>query len=103
MSIKGLQPAEIECIIDVFKAFPQVKKAYLFGSRAIGTHKVGSDVDIALIGKNIDQVITTISYTLNEETLLPYSFDLIDYETLTNADLKEHIDRVGALLYESQV
>ena len=101
MSIKGLQPAEVAEIIEIFKQFPQINKAYLFGSRAMGTHKVGSDVDIALIGKDIDKVITTISYTLNEETLLPYSFDLINYETITNSELKEHINRVGIILYAS--
>jgi len=39
---------------------------------------------------------------LNEETLIPYYIDVIDYKTIHNAGLKEHIDEAGVIVYEKQ-
>ena len=67
-----------------------VKKAVLFGSRAKGTNKHGSDVDIAVIGDK-----KRVSYALNEETNLPYFFDVIDMDEIVSQNLREHIQRAG--------
>lgn len=95
----GLTPSEVQQITDVLKRFTQVEKAVIFGSRALGTYKPGSDIDLALFGQGLDKVVTTISYTLNEETLLPYFFDVLDYGAISNPDLKDHVDRVGVVVY----
>lgn len=95
----GLTNEELSKIIEVVKAFPEVDRAAIFGSRALGTNKRGSDVDIVLFGKQLEQVAIRISYLLNEELLLPYFFDIVDYNTISNQALREHIDRVGILFY----
>lgn len=59
----------------------------------------GSDVDIALKGEIDLNVVVRVSQILNEETRLPYHFDILDYQTIQNIELKEHIDRVGVVLY----
>ena len=95
----GLSKSHVSKIIDILKAFPEVEQGAIFGSRALGTSKKGSDVDIALYGTLRDDVVTAISYQLNEETLLPYFFDLVDYQNIVNDALKEHIDRVAIIFY----
>lgn len=95
----GLSVSDLQQIISVFKAFPEIEQALIFGSRAKGTYKKGSDIDIALIGQNLDTIVTAISYQLNQELLLPYFFDVVDYNSISHLDLKAHIDRVGKTIY----
>jgi uncharacterized protein len=97
----GLTDADLQFIIDVIKAYPQVDEAVIFGSRALNRHKNGSDVDIALKGKEIGLIAFKISGILNEESPLPYFFDVLDYHLIDNEDLKNHIDRVGKIIYKS--
>ena len=97
----GLKDSDILSIKNVLARYPEVKKAYIFGSRAKGNFKNGSDVDIAIIGEEIDfSHILQISAFLNENTEMPYIFDVLDYDSITNKDLVAHIDRVGILFYE---
>lgn len=96
----GLLPADIEVIVGALQACPQVDRALVFGSRAKGNFKPGSDVDIAIFGSDIDQsTVATLSFFLNEETFLPYFFDVVHYDTLEEIALKEHIDRVGLVIF----
>lgn len=95
----GLTHQDLQIIIDTIKSYPQIKSASIFGSRALNRHKKGSDVDIALKGEGLGPIATEISGILNEESSLPYFFDIIDYNSITNADLRDHIDRVGKQIY----
>lgn len=96
----GLLPGELEIILAVLKKYPNIAEAMLFGSRAMGRQKKGSDVDIAIKGENIHT--TQISYELNSESPLPYYFDILDYNSLESEQLKDHIDRVGIVIYTKQ-
>jgi predicted nucleotidyltransferase len=92
----GLKGKDLENIISVLNQHPEVEKAYIFGSRAMGNFKRGSDVDIALKGDKLNFETTThIGYQLNEETSMPYKFDVLNYHTINNTDLSRHIDRVA--------
>lgn len=83
-----------------FHALPQIEKVILFGSRAKGNYKNGSDIDLAIIGtKCTPDVAIKLHITLNEELPIPYMVDVIDYTSLQQAELKEHIDRVGIEFY----
>lgn len=95
----GLTSKDLETISTVLEKYPNVEQAVLFGSRAKGTHRPGSDVDIALKGTELDKAVLQVSTYLNQESLLPYCFDIVDYTTLNNEQLIEHIDRVGKLIY----
>ncbi|MBK8550328.1 MAG: nucleotidyltransferase domain-containing protein [Ignavibacteria bacterium] len=96
----GLRREDLENIIFILKKENGIESAYLFGSRAKGVYKNGSDVDIALKGKQIDHnLINHISYLLNEETPMPYRFDVINYNKIKNTELISHIDRNGQLIF----
>jgi len=97
----GLKLRNIDVIIAIMQRFAVVEQALIFGSRAMGNYKKGSDVDIAIKGRDIDYTLTSkISYLLNEETPMPYFFDVIHYTSITNPHLIEHIDRVGKVFYD---
>ena len=96
----GLPNEDIKAITDILEHCSEVEHALIFGSRAKGNYRNGSDVDIALKGSNISySTILRLSSQLNEETLMPYRFDVLHYDTLTHQDLVEHINRVGKNFY----
>ncbi len=94
----GLNINDLESIRRVIKSFPKIEDAVLFGSRAKGTYSNGSDIDIALKGGNMllnDMLDLSIKL---DELLLPYKFDLIIYDRITESALIDHINRVGISL-----
>ncbi len=96
----GITDGDLQNIVLVLTKFPEVEHAIIFGSRAKGNYKSGSDVDIALKGKNISFLtVARINAILNEETSMPYKFDVLNCETITNIELLEHIDRIGMEIY----
>lgn len=95
----GLSTKEIEILNEVFKKFDNLEQVILFGSRALGTHKKASDIDLAIKG-NVDiNTLSKLKYILEEETNLPYFLDIVIYDNLQNEDLKKHIDEFGSLIY----
>lgn len=98
----GLKKQTIAQINSVFAHYPEVEQVILYGSRAKGTYKNGSDIDLTLKGNNLDlTVINKISDEI-DDLFLPYSFDISIFNQITNADLIDHINRVGIVFYESQ-
>ncbi|HLN52935.1 MAG TPA: nucleotidyltransferase domain-containing protein [Prolixibacteraceae bacterium] len=96
----GLSNNDIELIKSVLEKEHSVQEAFIFGSRAKGNYKKGSDVDIALKGHHLNlQIVSKLSSILNEETIMPFYFDLIVYDSIKSQDLKDHIDRVGVKIY----
>ncbi|MEI8402869.1 MAG: nucleotidyltransferase domain-containing protein, partial [Alcaligenaceae bacterium] len=77
-----------------------IDKVVLYGSRALGTHKPGSDIDLALFGKNVTPDLTASIAILIDDLLLPYTLDLTAYDLIDNLALREHIDRVGIELFQ---
>ncbi len=99
-NVFGLKQTDLENIVSILKRESNVEKAFIFGSRAKGVNRNGSDVDIALAGKNLSRnTIIQISYLLNEETTMPYKFDVLNYNTINSKELFSHIDRAGKLIY----
>ncbi len=98
----GLKQQTIEQINSVFARYPEVEQAVLYGSRAKGTYKNGSDIDLTFKGHDLDlKVINRISNQI-DELLLPYSFDISIFSQISNADLVDHINRVGVVFYDAQ-
>ena len=84
-----------------FESDPNIQKAVLFGSRAQGHFKPGSDVDLALFAEGDGfRVVSSLKNRLEEGTGMPYFFDIVDYGTLSDVNLKEEIDREGKMIYE---
>jgi predicted nucleotidyltransferase len=99
----GLLSRDIKNILVAVKQFPEIEQVLLIGSRAIGNFKKGSDVDLALIGQNINfETISRLSGMLNEELPLPYFFDVIDYTHLEHNGLKKHIEQYGKVIYQKK-
>lgn len=98
--IPGLGEHATGLIVEALKKVPEVEAAVLFGSRALGTYSPGSDVDIALKGRGLNQgICIRLSGLLNEELPLVWHFDVVHYDQLSNVALREHIDRVGLRLF----
>ena len=98
----GLTDEDLKRMKAALKKVEEIDKAIIFGSRALGTFEKGSDVDIALKGKNLtSNIVSQLHYELEEESTLPYFFDIIDYGGIKEPELIEHIDRYGKIFYEA--
>lgn len=95
----GLKEKDIETACNIFKAFNKINAVLIFGSRVLNSYKEGSDVDLALKGDIDLDILAKVKYILEEETNIPYFFDIIDYKSINNQALKEHIDKYGELFY----
>ena len=99
----GLSPGDLQRIVDAAQAFAQVQQLVLFGSRAKGNYKPGSDVDLALKGPGISyDVVVQVASRLNHMPGMPYFFDVVDYQTIAEPLLLAHIDRVGLVLWDAE-
>lgn len=97
----GLSSEDIWEMNSFFATLPELKKVILFWSRALNTHKKASDIDIALIvEQNEDDILFQVSDHLEEETNIPYFFDVIDYNSISNVNLKKHIDKYWKVIYQ---
>ena len=95
----GLLELEINDILLCAKRFNCIEKIILFGSRAKGNYKQGSDVDLAVFGSKVGYcVINEFSYLLNEESSLPYFFDVINLSSIQSKALLFHIEKYGLRL-----
>jgi len=73
----------------------------VFGSRAMGTQKPGSDVDICVFGKQVGATeATELSRRLNNETETAFMIDLLAYSEIDNASLRHHIDQDGVVMFD---
>ena len=98
----GLSKRQLNEIIQIISTHPEVEEAVLFGSRVIDTFKEASDVDIAIKGKNVTASLAAkLKYRFEEDTYLPFFFDFVAYPTITNEELKEHIDTKGVSIYRA--
>jgi len=97
----GLSQRSIDTMHNVFRKYKSLKKVILYGSRAMGNYKNGSDIDITF---EVDEDFTEfdllhISGELDESDL-PYFVDCSIFSKINDPELKSHITRVGNVLYE---
>lgn len=99
----GLKDKDYKLIKNVFHSISKIEEVIVFGSRAMGTEKPGSDVDLALKGNDITlNDILKLKHNLEELPII-YDFDLINYHTINTPALIEHIDRHGILFYKKEI
>jgi len=97
----GLLDKDLNYILDALTKFSEIEKAVIFGSRAIGNYKKGSDIDLVIMGTRItNDILTEIYDYLSEVCPIPYFFDLLHYENISNEKLKKHINDYGKVIYE---
>lgn len=95
----GLNDLTYKKICGVFSEYADIEEVIIYGSRALGTYKNGSDIDLTIKGSQFE--FQQLSQILNDldDLMLPYSIDLSIYSKLQNEELKDHINRVGCLFY----
>ncbi|GAA0434944.1 hypothetical protein GCM10008983_09400 [Lentibacillus halophilus] len=97
----GLREQDMALITQTITRFETIECALIFGSRALGNYKKGSDVDIAVKGGEVTRnTAAGLSERLNHESPLPYFFDVVHYESMTNERLRHHIDHNGIEIYK---
>jgi type I restriction enzyme S subunit len=93
----GLSNEDIDKIKVVLAKFTEIERVLIYGSRAKGTYKPASDIDLTLVGENL--TLTTVQAIEHEidDLLLPYKFDISIFHHISNPDLIAHINRVGVV------
>ncbi len=97
----GLTSEVLNAIIQVFANNQKIEEVKIFGSRALGRHRPGSDIDLALYGSNLSLDDILSLQLLLDNLITPYKFDLVDINNLEiHEGLLEHITRVGVSIYD---
>lgn len=97
----GLHQNTIDQVNFIFEQFPEIETVLIYGSRAKGGFREGSDIDLSLKGNNLDENTCVRIHSLIEDLNTPYFFDITYYDAIENEALKAHIDRVGKLFYKN--
>lgn len=95
----GLPPKTIQALESVFKQFNAIDKVVLYGSRALGTHQPGSDIDLALFGSEVTPDLIASIAILIDDLLLPYTLDLTAYALIDNDALRDRVNRIRIGLF----
>jgi uncharacterized protein len=96
----GLSEKNIAAVRQILERYPSIEKAIIYGSRAKGNYKHGSDIDLTLFGNALDhQTLSDIAWALDESDI-PHTVDLSIFAHIDNLALREHIERVGLVFYE---
>jgi len=90
----GLSVGTIEAVRRVLAACSGVEKVVIYGSRAKGTFRPGSDIDLVIYGSVSDDELSRLLHCLDELNT-PYLFDIIRYQDIDSDELRAHIARVG--------
>ena len=96
----GLPLKTIKELEAVFSQIPAIEKVIIYGSRAMKTHRVNSDIDLTIVAPSLDSAeLSQIEVTI-DDLLLPYTIDLSLFHNIENPDLVEHIKQVGLDFYK---
>ncbi len=49
----GLTSRDVHTIREILDNYPDVETVYLFGSRAMGTYRKGSDIDLVIMNEGV--------------------------------------------------
>ena len=100
--IPGIPDADVQKLLTVFEHDARISKVILYGSRAKGNYRAGSDIDLTVIGKNLSaSVLMDIAMKI-DDLLLPYKVDLSILSQIDNADLIDNIERVGKVVFSCE-
>ena len=92
----GLPQRTMNELLNYFETRSDIEKVVIFGSRAKGTYRNGSDIDFAVWSDKDAPLGIALEL---DELPTPYSFDVINYKTLSNEQMKKNIDEEGQLFY----
>lgn len=98
----GLKQRHIDLLNSVFGQYPQIEQVIVYGSRAKGNYKPGSDIDLTIMGELDYSSLMKLENQL-DDLLLPYKIDLSLHHKINHPELIDHIQRVGKVLYEKEM
>ena len=76
MNTYGISEKSYFLLLNTFSKYPEIEEVILFGSRAKGNYKKGSDIDLAIKGEYCNkQIAMNINGFVNEELPTPYHVD----------------------------
>lgn len=99
----GLPPTTMEKLNSVFAQHAAIDSVLIYGSRAKGNYRAGSDIDLTIKGDEIPFAEFMQIEDQIDDLMLPYTVDLSQYRQLENTDLIAHIDRVGVTIYDKNM
>ena len=100
MHFTGLSDATLATVQAILASCPAVETAIVYGSRAKGNFSTGSDIDLTLVGAALTQDMLSHLVGQFEESNLPYQVDLSILRDIDNPSLREHVERVGKVIYQ---
>lgn len=95
----GISDQDIVMIQKVMTGYPAIEEVVIYGSRAKGNYKTGSDIDLMIKGTMSREAFHRLEYDL-DELMLPYQFDLAMIDTIDNLKLLDHVMRAGKTFYK---
>ena len=95
----GLPQVALDRMINVLEAYPEIINGRLFGSRAKGNYRPGSDIDLCLDAPTLSMRQRLEIENRLDDLLLPWRIDLVIRHEIDNPALLEHIERVGASIF----
>ncbi|QIB52816.1 MULTISPECIES: nucleotidyltransferase domain-containing protein [unclassified Pseudomonas] len=96
----GLPATAIAALRHLFDRWPDIESVWIYGSRAKGNYRPGSDIDLTLKGEALDMHDLLAIENQIDDLLLPWSVDLSLYTHIDNDSLREHIERAGQVFYQ---
>jgi predicted nucleotidyltransferase len=100
MNDLGLTASQKCLLIALFHQYPAIEQVKVYGSRAKGCHHSRSDVDLVVYGHSLDRFVIAKLLLDIQSSDLPYMVDLQNYHDIKNQALRNHIDRLGVVLYQ---
>ena len=98
-AIDGIPEQAQQRLLGVLTAQPQIEAVWLFGSRAMGRHQPGSDLDLCLEAAQLSHSDRLRLMAAVDDLLLPWRVDLVLRHELP-VDLEAHVQRVGRCLWK---
>ena len=98
--IPGIPQADSQQQLELIRSHPHVQKVVLYGSRALGRQRAGSDIDICLVAPSMTLGELLELGAALDDLLLPWNVDLQLRHLIAHEGLLSHLDRAGQLLWE---
>jgi predicted nucleotidyltransferase len=86
----------------VFAHYPQIETVLIYGSRAKGNFRPGSDIDLTLLGKELDSSLLNRILIELDDLNMPYMLDVSLFEQIGSEELLSHIERIGKVFYQKE-
>lgn len=96
----GLRERDIAFIVEFAHRHPAIEAVGVFGSRAVGTHRTTSDVDIVLYGADIDiQLLSEAEEVLEHKSPFPFFVDIVHWDQISDPVFQKQIDGSVRIIY----